>query len=170
MEVSDIDRQTQFLKGIPPQWHASILELAQNRTFPPGAVLFTEGCLHPDFHLVMEGHVRLEMAVPNRGRVPLLTVGPGDVLAWSALLSHGRMTTSAVALEKVSTVAFDGSRLQQLCELHPEIGFQIMRQLAASLSRRLLATRLQLLDLFAGHEPLLDSVHTAANTAIDPEC
>lgn len=159
MEVSDIDRQTQFLRGIPAQWHHSILELAQIRIFAPGDVLFTEGSLHTDFHLVIQGHVRLEMLVPNRGRVPLLTVGPGDALAWSALLSQGTMTTSAIALESVKTAAFPGIQLQQLCERQPEIGFHVMKQMAGALSRRLLATRLQLLDLFAGHEPVLETSH-----------
>ena len=34
-----------------------------------------------------------------------------------------------------------------------------MKQMAGALSRRLLATRLQLLDLFAGHEPVLETSH-----------
>jgi CRP/FNR family cyclic AMP-dependent transcriptional regulator len=153
MDVSEIDRQTQFLRGIPVQFHSSILELAQVRTYSPGSDVFTEGSLHSDFHLVMQGHIRLDMTIPKRGRVPLLTVGPGDTLAWSALLSDGTMTTSAIALESVQTAAFAGKELQQLCERQPEVGYYVMKQLAGSLSRRLLATRLQLLDLFAGHEP-----------------
>src|SRR5579871_4482837 len=99
MDLSQIDRSTEFAKGIPESIFASIVALAEERTFHPGTTLFMEGSRHPDFHLVIAGHVRLDMIVPSRGRTPLLTVGPGDVLAWSALLSHGPMTTSAMALD-----------------------------------------------------------------------
>ena len=154
MEFSDELRQTEFVRGIPSSLLPSLCRLAQPRAFPAGAALFAEGQANLDFHLVLDGHVRLDMNVPQRGRIPLLSVGPGDVLAWSALLSGGKMTTSAKAMEPVRTAAFEGTQLQQLCEREPEIGYHVMKQLAGALSRRLLATRLQLLDLFADHEPI----------------
>lgn len=143
-----------FLRDIPPQALDLILPLMTERAFQPGQTLFHEGELHQDLHIVIEGHVRLDMAVPNRGRISLLTVGPGDVLAWSAVLSPGWMTTSALAMDRVRTTVLNGIELQQLCESHPDIGFHVMKQLAVALSRRLVATRLQLLDLFAEHQPV----------------
>lgn len=164
MDFSERLRRTEFVSGIP-----SLLTLAQPRTYHPGATLFSEGDRNFDFHLILEGHVRLEMSVPVRGRIPLLTVGVGDLLAWSALLAQGRMTTSAIALDNVWTAAFDGPQLQQLCEQQPQIGYHVMKRLANCLSRRLLATRLQLLDLFEEHEPMPD-LRPASYVPVDPEC
>jgi hypothetical protein len=56
------------------------------------------------------------MAIPGRGRVPILSAGPGDVLAWSALVQQKIMTSTAVAQVPVRTIAFDGDALRQLCE------------------------------------------------------
>jgi CRP-like cAMP-binding protein len=58
------------------------------------------------------------------------------------------MTATATALEPVRTLAFDGRALKALCEECHEVGYYVMRQIVVVLSERLLATRLQLLDLF----------------------
>lgn len=169
MNFEESVRQSEFAGGIPSRLLTVLLQLAQPRQFSPGAVLFKEGDHSLDFHLVLDGHVRLDMSVPIRGRIPLLTVGAGDVLAWSAVLAKGKMTTSAIAMTSVSTAAFAGPQLQQLCEDQPELGYHVMKQLASALSRRLLATRLQLLDLFGDHAPLPDGPF-AQSPSVDPEC
>ncbi len=140
-----------FLRAIPGEFVSKLERLAQARSYPAGDVLFVEGIAHPEFHLIVEGHVRLDMHVPQRGRVPILSAGPGDVLAWSSLVGDSVMTSTGVALEDVRTIAFRSDKLLGLCETEHEIGFHVMRQLASALSRRLLATRLQLLDLFGEH-------------------
>jgi CRP-like cAMP-binding protein len=158
----------EFLQLIPAEYVSEVLKVGQPQPFAPGAVLFREGTIHPFFHILELGSVRLDMAVPGRGRIPMLTIGPGDVLAWSALVAEGVMTSTAVALEPVTTLAFDGIRLRQLCSERPEIGYHVMKQVAGSLSRRLVATRLQLLDIFSADVPVLDV--TADTSPVDHQC
>lgn len=158
-----------FLQGVPDESLQALEDLAHEVRYAPGTCLFSENSRHTDFHIVLEGHVRLEMLVPGRGRIPILTLGPGDVLAWSAVLGNDIMTSTAISLEAVRTASLPGARLKQLCEEQPELGYHLMKQLAATLSRRLLATRLQLLDLFIAHEPVPHHP-VARNRSIDPEC
>lgn len=157
-----------FLSEIPQQFIALIEEIAQARTFAPGACLFSEGASPTEFQIVQKGHVRLEMTVPGRGKVGLLTVGPGEILAWSALLSDAKLTATGTAMEPVHVLAIPGTALKQLCERHSELGYHVMKQLAVALSRRLLATRIQLLDLFSAHEPAAPL--SLSLTPVDPEC
>ena len=154
-----------FLRDIPAIFLPQLERLVTEVHSPPGRCLFAEGDAHPDFHLVLEGHVRLEMNIPGRGRIPILTLGPGEILAWSAVLSGGAMTATATALDHVCTASMPGGKIRQLCEEQPVLGYHFMKQLAAALSRRLLSTRLQLLDLFFEHEP-----RVAAGGQVDPEC
>ncbi len=158
-----------FLREIPARYRPMIEGLVAEVHSPPGSCLFAEGDLYPDFQIVLEGHVRLEMNVPGRGRKAILTLGPGDILGWSPALSQGKMTATAIALDSVRTASIPGDRLRQLCDAEPELGYHFMKQLAAALSGRLLATRLQLLDLFADHEPIVQA-RAGANGSIDPEC
>lgn len=140
--------QLRFTATLPPRALEQLAGLAELRGFPAGTTLFGEGSRNPHLYLVAVGSVALDMRVPARGATRLLTVGPGELLAWSALLGGGPMTSSATALEDTQVVAFDGRRLAALCEADAEVGFQVMRRVAIGLSERLVATRLQLLDLF----------------------
>lgn len=169
MSALDAISQSEFVHGIPGSLRDRLAHLAHPRIYPSGATLFVEGDVHSEFHVVAEGHVRLDMLVPRRGRIPILTAGRGDVLAWSALVGNSIMTSTAVALEPVKTVAFPCDQLKILCDEEHEIGYHVMRQLASALSRRLLATRLQLLDLFSADIPAMDLAPGIGRPG-DPEC
>lgn len=149
MTFPDCAGESGFLCELPPRCLAQVSGLLTSRHYAPGTTIFEEGAFHDDLHIVVSGHVRLDMRVPGKGRIPILTVGPGDVLAWSAVIGDQVMTTAAIAMEQVETAAISGPDLRAACEADHELGYQVMRQLAAALSRRLVATRLQFLDLFA---------------------
>jgi CRP-like cAMP-binding protein len=119
------------------------------RRFAATSVLFREGERSDSFYVVHRGHVALDMCLPARGCIRILTLGPGDVVAWSALLGGGIMTATAVALDDVELVELGGPELMSRCRSDPGLGYRLMRGLADALGKRLVATRLQLLDLFA---------------------
>lgn len=123
--------------------------------YPVNSVLFREGAENHNLYLICQGSVTLEMCVPARGCVRLLSVGAGEMLAWSALLGRGQMTATATADEDTQVLAVPADKLLEICESHPDVGYHLMRQMASALSRRLLATRLQLLDLFSVEPPVI---------------
>lgn len=116
--------------------------------FPKGAVVFEEGANHPWLSLIVEGEVALEMCVPARGCTRILTLGPGDILGWSSLLGGDRMTAGAQALSDTQMLVASAQALNSLCEIDHDFGYEFLRGVATALSRRLVATRLQLLDLY----------------------
>lgn len=122
--------------------------VGEEHSKPSGSVIFSEGERHSRIYLVSSGSIRLDMKTAKCGRQTILSIGAGDFLAWSALIGDGVMTSTAVAAGNVELVALDTESLQQLLQQQHELGYLVMRALAKSLSRRLLATRLQLLDLY----------------------
>lgn len=155
-----------FLRSMPASVVCKLDELTHLQDFPPGSAIFAEGTEHAELYLVLHGHVRLDMAVPKRGRIPLMTLGEGDLLGWSPLVGDCVMTSTATALDSVRTLTFRGSELRRLCEQDHDVGYYVMRQVSEALSRRLVATRLQLLDLFADHVAAI----TADVQQIDDQC
>ena len=147
--LRDALRQLGFAADLPDRVIQELANVSALVDFPPGSVLFHEGTENPFLYLLRSGHVGLDMYVPGRGRVRILSLSPGEMLAWSALLGDGRMTVSAMALDDIQAVAMAAPKLRELCEADHEVGFQLMSRVAQSLAQRLLATRLQLLDLFA---------------------
>ncbi len=119
--------------------------IAQGKSFPAGSILFEEGTKVNDLYMICGGRVALDM---NRGpgTVRVLTLGPGDLIAWSSALESGIMTTSAVALEDTEVIAVPAAKLLAECERDHELGYEIMRRLAGQLARRLIATRIQLAE------------------------
>lgn len=156
LSVEEALRSLHFSASLPDAVIRQLGALAKMEQPGRGTILFREGSVHDGISLVVDGHVSLEMNVPGRGDLRILSLGTGDVLAWSALLAHGRMTASAVAVSDVQLLTFRGSELRQLCESNHEVGFHVMQRVATALSRRLLATRLQFLDLFAREPPPID--------------
>jgi CRP-like cAMP-binding protein len=122
--------------------------LLSQRDFAAGKIIFDEGVESHWLYFIISGEVGLEMCVPARGCTRILTLGPGDLLAWSALLGGGRMTATAITLSPTRVLAACGQEVRSLCDADPVFGYEFMHAMAAALSKRLVATRLQLLDLY----------------------
>ena len=189
----------------------TLLEVSQVSRHRAGEYLFREGEPHGDMYVVLEGKVDLLMTIPGRGARRILTVGSGELLAWSAVVgvprqhdtparpggeadtrmnatpraesrpnddgksvsdgAHDPLSEAAGVVARVSSLPktlpsmtcdavcktdcvllrLSGPLLGERFSAHPEFGFEFMQWLAAGLAKRLTATRLQLLDLFA-HE------------------
>lgn len=114
-----------------------------------GELLFREGGHSDCSYVLLHGQLDLLMKVPGRGDQRILTVGPGDFLAWSSVLGDGTMTCSALCRTDCQLFSLHAASLKSLLETDHELGYQFMRMLSGGLSHRLMATRLQMLDLFA---------------------
>jgi CRP/FNR family cyclic AMP-dependent transcriptional regulator len=147
-------RAVELFDDLPESHLDKLAALASLEERRAGETLFQEGGRNDRFFLVLGGAVALDMTIPRRGPVRVLTVGPGEILAWSALLGAGVMTTSAVVTEDARLLALPGPALRALCRSDHEVGFAVMERVARALSRRLLATRLQLLDLYSETQPV----------------
>ena len=137
-----------FLTGLSQETYRLLADVARVEHIASDTVLFREGQKSGAVFLVISGEVALEIASPNRGRLRFQTVGPGELLGWSPLLGQPLMTATARALTPAQLIRLETGPLLKLCQDHPHFGMEIMRRTASALSRRLAATRLQLLDIF----------------------
>ncbi len=74
---------TRFAEGLPNHHLQCLSRAARVFSLPAGATLFREGEREDEIFVISSGHVRLSMNVPQRGDVPFLTAGPGDLVGWS---------------------------------------------------------------------------------------
>ncbi len=138
-----------FLPKLAPRVRTKLLGLAHSSCYPAGTTIFREGDPSLYFYLIKSGRVALDIAVPGKGVVCLLTVGPGDIFSWSALLESHAETATARAIEEVEVLGIKGEALQYLCWEDTELGVEFYRALAEVIAARLSATRLVALDAFA---------------------
>lgn len=157
LTVEDAFKATSFISELPPEVVEAISQHTAVERYSSGSVIFREGMVHDQFAIVVEGSVGLEMHVPGRGDVRILSVGRGDILGWSPLLGEGAMTATARVIDDAVLLSANGAELRQLCERDHNVGYCVYWKLAMALSARLLATRLQMLDVFSREAPQIQS-------------
>lgn len=141
-----------FGAGLPPEAVARLAGIAELKDLEAGAELTREGQVTESFSIVLSGRVALRTLVPERGMVTILTVEPGDVVGWSAIVPPHRGTANAIAIEPVRLLELPGEKLRALLRSDHALAASVYPRVLQAVSRRLAATRLQLLDLFAREE------------------
>jgi len=147
-EIRDLVAEHPFFRGLAPEYVDTIAGCARNVRFMPDEFLFHEGEPADTFYLIRAGKVLIGTQAPERGLIPIQTVGPGDVVGWSWLFPPYRWRFDAKALELTRALAFDGQCLREKCEQDPRLGYELLRRFAGVIVERLHAARLQLLDLY----------------------
>ncbi len=146
--LTDILRQHPFLADLSDKHMETLLGCASNVRFQEGSYLIHEGQLANKFYMIRTGRVALEIDVSPKGLIRVQTVGPGEVLGWSWLISPYRWHFSGVAVADTRAVALDGECLRKKCENDHDFGYEMLSRLSQIMEQRLEATRMQLLDLY----------------------
>jgi CRP-like cAMP-binding protein len=147
---------TELLRSIPlfadltEKHQKTIAEISSIRPFRENDEIFHEGDPSDFLYLVLDGRVALEIHIPNRGRSRILTVEPQEVLGWSGITDVvPRRTLTARGVCDGRLLAIDSVKLNAACAKDHDLGFIVMHHVANVIAGRLMATRMQLLDMFS---------------------
>jgi CRP/FNR family cyclic AMP-dependent transcriptional regulator len=141
-----------FGTGLSPEAIARLAGIAQLREIEPDTELMREGQVTDELCIVLTGRIALRTLVPERGMVTILTVEPGDIVGWSAIVPPHRATSTSIAIEPVRLLELPGEALRKLLRADNALAASVYPRVLQAVARRLSATRLQLLDLFAREE------------------
>jgi CRP/FNR family transcriptional regulator, cyclic AMP receptor protein len=147
-DLSEIMRQHPFLAGLSFEYMQTLVGCASNVRFADDEVIIHEGQIANKFYLLRSGRVALQMDVPGKQALRIQTVGPGEILGWSWLISPFRWHFSGIAVMETRAIALDGECLRAKCEKDTAFGYEMLKRLSQVMERRLDATRLQLIDLY----------------------
>jgi CRP-like cAMP-binding protein len=126
-----------FLRGLEPRHLAALDEAAMEVEFAPQEIIFRQNEPANRFYLILEGSVVIE----EQNSVPFQVVNGGDVLGWSAMFPPYSSHFRARALEKTKAIFFYSSWVLESCELDHDLGYELMKRMAAVLLDRLQARR-----------------------------
>ncbi len=146
---------TWFGSRLPARARSRLAPYLRVAGYEAGAEILREGEPTRDLSIVREGRVAIRLRVPERGPTTILTVEPGDIIGWSAIVPPHRATSTVVALLPTELLLIDGEALRTELAADPELAAPVYLSLLEALAHRLTGTRLQLLDLFTvpGAEP-----------------
>lgn len=138
-----------FFEGLGAQYIELLVGCAANVRFDAGFYIFKEGQEANEFYLIRHGRVSLEIFAPQRKPTIVETLGEGEILGWSWLLPPYHWKFHARAVEQTRAIALDGRCLRTKCEANHDLGYELLKRFAKIIERRLEATRLQLMDVYA---------------------
>src|SRR5215470_2949611 len=147
--LEDIIAGHSFFSTLEQQYVQSLTGCAANVRFGAGTYVFREGGPADHFYLIRQGRVAIEISAPPRKPITVQTLSAGDVLGWSWLAPPYEWRFHARAVEPVRAIALDGKCLRARCEENHDLGYELLKRFAQIMERRLEATRLQLLDVYA---------------------
>jgi CRP/FNR family transcriptional regulator, cyclic AMP receptor protein len=132
-----------FLKGLSPQHLKRVSEFAMSVQFQPGQIIFKTGDPANRFYLIQSGKVVLRD--PGSAQ-DIQVIGPGDVLGWSWLFEPYEWQFDAVALEPTWSVFLYGTRLREVCDSDPDLGYELLKRCTCVAIERLHSTAQKLLQ------------------------
>jgi len=146
-------REVRFLHDVDEEHLEEIAEIAKLVSYDADELVFREGDPTDFVYFIVCGGVSLQMCSPGVGCKKILTLGPGEILGWSAILEQTHLTATARTINPTRLVQVHAGLLLTLCDHNPQFGHEMMQRTALALAKRLNAARIQLLDLYGGHAP-----------------
>jgi toluene monooxygenase system ferredoxin subunit len=108
-----------------------------------GARVFAEADLAESLYVVVGGRVALRFDLPGRDTDPartLMSVEPGGVVGWSALVPLHRYTLSAYVVDgPCQLLRFRRAELLASLDRDPAVGYVVMKNLVGLVADRFLA-------------------------------
>ena len=142
------------LDRLSPEVQARLAELTHTVEFPSGATVLREGIDTPFLGVILEGRIALRLRVPELGnRLTIVTIEPGELIGWSAVVPPYRATVDALATEPTRVLAVDAAALRTRVATDCELAAELLPLVLESVSQRLSASWQQLLDVFGRGVP-----------------
>jgi len=139
-----------FFKGMPDAFRDQVTKFGKVTEIAKGKTVFRDGGKAEYFFLVLKGKVNLigveqdvRFEAEPEKRV-FHTLGAGDVVGWSWVITPYRWRFDAVVEENAELLAIDGVRLRKAMLKDHELGYEIYKRLVPIMNQRLIASRLKL--------------------------
>jgi CRP/FNR family cyclic AMP-dependent transcriptional regulator len=147
--LEDLLTKHPFLTGLKEEVRDLFGDCATLRRFASNQQIFQEGGEADHFYLIISGKVALETFVPGLGMVTIQSLGPGDALGWSWLFPPHQWHFTASTQAPTEVISLDAAQLRYKAEENREFRDELLTRISKTLLERLLATRVQLIDVYA---------------------
>ncbi|HYA53986.1 MAG TPA: cyclic nucleotide-binding domain-containing protein [Thermoplasmata archaeon] len=145
--ISDRVLHHPFFAGIDPTLVHAMVSKAEERTYDVGEMLVREGRPAEEFFLVLDGKVALEVGSVEHPGITVETIGRGEILGWSWLVSPYRWRFDARATKPTQVIAINAAAARYALAAHPALAYQFLMKLLPVIAERLENTRVQVLDI-----------------------
>ncbi len=136
-ESKQILRNTYLFKDLNEIHLDLILMICEEMNVVAGQEIFHIDQPGDALYIIARGSVEIVLDPPGAQPLRLSVLEAGQIFGETVLIEEGRRSASARCLHEGTLLRIAGERLARLSENYPEIGFRIMRRMAAELMNKL---------------------------------
>ncbi|KXK20775.1 MAG: cyclic nucleotide-binding protein [Chloroflexi bacterium OLB15] len=149
-------RQTEIFFDLTASQLELIATICTERTFAIGETVFEENTTGDELYIITNGEIEIVVTPAVIGKESaeeprvLARLRRGQSFGEVALVDEGVRSAGARAAEKGTTlIIIPRDKIMMLCETYPQLGYKLMRNLAADLAMKIRNTDLQIRDFMA---------------------
>jgi CRP/FNR family cyclic AMP-dependent transcriptional regulator len=138
MALVDLLRNVEMFAGLSDEQLELLADRFEERTLERGDVLFKQGEQGDTMCLIQEGFLEVVFEPQDGVEKPLVRLGPGQSVGEMTLIDRGpRSATVWVISDRTQIASITREAFDTLCEANTDLGYQVMRNIAADLSFRM---------------------------------
>lgn len=120
-------QRSPLFRGLSPPALERIAELAVQRGFRSGEIVFSQGDAGDALYAVVTGKIRISAGAADGREIFLNIMEPGDTFGEIALLDGGTRTASATATAPSELVSIRREHFVGLLEREPQVALELLR-------------------------------------------
>ena len=153
MSLANILKQTDIFYELTPTQLELVASLCQERKCRAGDVIFEENAASDELYMIAQGEVDIQVDpalvgeenAKVTGPVTIATLRRGQSFGEVALVDQGlRSATARCSANNTLLLVIPRDKLIMLCDTYPQLGYRLMRNLAADLALKIRSTDLRI--------------------------
>jgi CRP-like cAMP-binding protein len=152
MSLANLLKQTDIFYELAPTQLELIASQCQERRFNAGDLIFEENAASDELYVIVQGEVEIQVDPSLVGEgdargmpVTIATLRRGQSFGEVALVDQGlRSATAKCSANNTQLLVIARDKLILLCDTYPQLGYRLMRNLAADLALKIRSTDLRI--------------------------
>ncbi|MCK6625909.1 MAG: cyclic nucleotide-binding domain-containing protein [Anaerolineae bacterium] len=139
-EIKDFLRQVEMFIGLSEAMLDEVAHLCQAVDYEADRIIVERNSPPAQLYLVQEGTVGImtsSSGESSQAEPVVVTLGKGQSFGEMGLVDNGLRSATVKAITPTRLLAIDCAQFRSLCETNTDLGYQVMRNIAADLSFKL---------------------------------
>lgn len=151
MSVMIVLRQADIFYEFTETQLELVASICEERHYQAGDMVFEENSLGDELYIIASGEVEIQLNpsllgkdTPNNTPQTIATLRRGQSFGEVSLVDEGRRSAGArCSQQSTRLVVIPREKLMVMCDTYPQLGYRLMRNLAADLAMKMRNTDLQ---------------------------
>jgi CRP-like cAMP-binding protein len=153
MSFANILKQADIFYELTPTQLELVAALCQERRCKAGDIIFEENAASDELYIIASGEIDIQVdpamvggdEAKGIGPVTIATLRRGQSFGEVALVDQGlRSATARCSANSTQLIIVPRDKLILLCDTYPQLGYRLMRNLAADLALKIRSTDLRI--------------------------